>query len=188
MKNTLTLIFILAIGFISCEKTVDSETNRWNSNQASLKRLMSEYPNFKAALETQLAEATQIFKVAADLPNEEARIEMMAKANNTARPTYVKQLDGMDKKIEQLRESIVELIDGGGEKELLIAGVKFNNAESVIYEAKSYLSSVTATDKYQAEQVVKKAVGKIDRMTKSIEDRLRTRKRQLKEQEKDLTL
>lgn len=178
MKTTpLFLSLLLSLLIFSCEKTVDSETSRWKTNQATLKRLMSEYPNFKTVLESQLTKATAIYNDAIQLSDKAAKIEKMALANRTARPSYVNQLDRLDENIEDLRESVVELVGESSEPGLMIAGIKYANAESAIAEAKTYISSVSASDETTADQIVKKAVGKIKRMQKSIDDRIKAKER-----------
>ena len=171
MKFLLLCLSSLAIFLlVACEKTIESETNRWNSNQARLERLISEYPNLSAALQSQLTEARSLYEAAKGITDEESRISKMAEANSAAAPYFVSTLDNMDKKIEELRAISAELFEDGNDKSIMVAGIKYMNIESTILEAKDYLSKTAATDKYQADQVVRKASDKIQRMTQRIKD------------------
>ena len=186
MKTINLILFVCLIGFISCEKTVDSETNRWARNQARLERLMSEYPNFKSALQGQLQEARSTYQEAIQQTDEATKIEWLSNANKVASPAYVSQLDNLDKKIEKLRESGIKLFEySENNKGILIAGLKSINIESTINDSKSYLASVTVNDKHQAQQVVTKAMSKLDRLQKSISDSIKDFERQLREQNQE---
>lgn len=187
MKNLIFSTIVLALCFISCEKTVDSETNRWNSSQARLERLMSEYPNFKTALSTDLAAARKIYQEAMTKTDDETKISFLNQANNTAYPSYVRKLDNMDREVEEIRESSVKLFEyADSGNSALVASVKNMNVESTITDAKSYLASVEAKDKFQANQVVDKAYGKINRLNQSITKKLRQIERDRRAEEQAL--
>ena len=174
MKNLQLIICLFALSFVGCKKTVDSETKRWNSSQARLERLMSEYPNFKTALSADLAAARKIHQEALTKPDDDSKISWLNQANSEAYPNYVRKLDNMDREVEEIRESSVKLFEyADSGNSTLVAGIKSMNVESTIKDAKSYLTSVEAKDKYQANQVVDKAYGKINRLNQSITKRLR---------------
>lgn len=184
MKSFALILSLFTLCLFACEKTIDSETNRWNRNQARLERIQLEYPNFSSAIKAQLQEATTIYEQAQQLSEEEAKIEMMAKANRTAVPRYITQLDNLDKKEEALRESSIELIEyAENNKGVLVAGLKSMNVENVIKESRTYLSSVIVNNPQQAEQVISKAIGKLDRLQKSISTSLRKGKAMVKNEE-----
>lgn len=179
MKILPFITSLLFLFIFSCEKTVDSEQKRWNASQARLERLMSEYPNFKTALSSDLTAARKLYQEAMTKTDDETKISWLNQANSAAYPSYVRKLDNMDREVEEIRESSVKLFEyADGGNSTLVASVKNMNVESTIKDAKSYLASVEAKDKYQANQVVDKAYGKINRLNQSITKKLRTIERE----------
>ncbi len=176
----LSLLFLI-VSIMACEKTIDSESIRWTNNEARLERLISEYPNFSKALKTQLKDAKSAFEKAKQVTDEVAKIEAMDRANDIASVRYVTDLDNLDKKVEDLRESSLKLLEySENNKGILIAGLKSVNVESTISESKNYLSFVVAKDRVQAEQAIKKAIGPLDRLQKSISDSIREMEREVR--------
>lgn len=156
---------------MSCKSTYISETNRWHRNQARLERLSLEYQNFEPALQKQLAEARSIYEKAKFQSAEEIKKETINQANRLASGGYIYQLDTWEVKVEKLRLDAIQLFEYADKhKDFVIAGMKADNIEIIIDDMKDYLVSIVVSDKYQAEQVVSKAVGKLNRIQKVIAD------------------
>lgn len=166
-------LLLLPFLWMGCERTVDSENNRWVRNKARLERLSSEYPNLAVAFSAHLQQASQVYQQAEQVSNEEEKINLMAEANRKASPTYIKQLDQLDEKVEKLRTSSLELMERSENSNFLLTGLKSMNVEETIKEAKAYLKEVKVSNEHQAEQVVDKAIAKIDRLQKSVSQSLK---------------
>jgi peptidoglycan hydrolase CwlO-like protein len=111
MKNLcLLLLASIAIFLSSCGKaSVESETANWKSNQQLLEKLSGEYPNFKTALTAVKTAAEAEMKTAEAVSGDEAKIKAMSAANSTARPQFVRDLEGLKGRINKLKDLIVEI-------------------------------------------------------------------------------
>lgn len=178
LKNQIMKIYNLIFGALlictfSCKKTVDGETERWMNSEARLSRLMTEYPNFKTALQTVLEDSKVLFTQASKETNPEIKIEKLGVANKAANPPFVSRLDGLDRQIENLRESSVKLFEmAETNKNIIVADVRADNVNAVIKDAKKYLAKVEVTDKRQANQALTKGLGKMDRLDRNIKKQL----------------
>lgn len=110
MKNFYVIAAML-LGFlaVSCGTSPEAQKNQWNSNQKRLTRLQAEFPNFKAALQTVLKDAEAKWTTAEGVSGEEAQIEAMQAANSTASPQFVRDLDGLNKKMEDLKDLMTDV-------------------------------------------------------------------------------
>lgn len=110
MKN-LYVIAAMLLGFlaVSCGTSPEAQKNQWNSNQKRLTRLQAEFPNFKAALQAALTDAEAKWTTAEGVSGEEAQIEAMQTANSAASPTFVRDLDGLNKKMEELKDLMTDV-------------------------------------------------------------------------------
>lgn len=174
MKPFYVITSMLLIGLMSCKTTYISQSNQWNQSKARLERLSQEYPNFSLALQKQLAEAEQIYHQVEDQMGEEAKTEMLSQANRKASGGYIYQLDNWEKKVEKLRLDAIQLFEYAEKhKDFVIAGLKSDNIELIIEDMQGYLVRIEVTDQYQAQQVVEKAVGKLNRMQKVVSNNLK---------------
>lgn len=174
MKTLYVITGLLLIGLMSCKTTYLSQSNQWNQSKARLERLSQEYPNFIVALQRQLAEAEDIYHQAENQIGEEAKTEMLSQANRKASGGYIYQLDNWEKKVEKLRLDAIQLFEYAEKhKDFVVAGLKADNIELIIEDMQGYLRSIEVTDQYQAQQVVEKAVGKLNRIQKVVGNNLK---------------
>lgn len=111
MKNVCLLFLAIAAVFLSsCGKaSVESETANWKRNQQLLEKLSGEYPNFKTALTAVKTAAETEMKAAEAVSGDEAKIKAMSAANATARPQFVKDLEGLKASMNKLKDLMVEI-------------------------------------------------------------------------------
>ena len=114
MRNPVYLLASVALALAlltptACKKTLEGETKRWDSGNATVTRLAAEYPSFKAALEEQRRVATQAMDAAKQVSGDEQRIDAMSKANNLLTGGFVGELDGVDRKKKEIRTKIVDV-------------------------------------------------------------------------------
>ncbi len=184
MKTIYVIASLLIISLFSCKTTYLSQTNQWNQSKARLERLSQEYPNFSLALQKQLAEAEEIYVQAEEQIGEEAKKEMLSQANRKASAGYIYQLDNWEKKVEKLRLDAIQLFEYAEKhKDFVIAGLKSDNIELIISDMQAYLVSIEVSDQYQAQQVVEKALGKLNRIQKVVTTNLREIEKRKKEEE-----
>lgn len=185
MKTFYVIASLLMISLLSCKTTYLSQANQWNQSKARLERLAQEYPNFSMALQKQLAEAEEIYDQVEDQIGEEAKKEMLSQANRKASGGYIYQLDNWEKKVEKLRLDAIQLFEYAEKhKDFVIAGLKSDNIELIVNDMQAYLMSIEVSDQYQAQQVVEKAVGKLNRIQKVVTTNLREIEQRKKEEEK----
>ncbi|NET31432.1 MAG: hypothetical protein F6K19_05450 [Cyanothece sp. SIO1E1] len=184
MKTFYVIASLLMLSLLSCKTTYLSQANQWNQSKARLERLAQEYPNFSMDLQKQLAEAEEIYDQVEDQIGEEAKKEMLSQANRKASGGYIYQLDNWEKKVEKLRLDAIQLFEYAEKhKDFVIAGLKSDNIELIVNDMQAYLVSIEVSDQYQAQQVVEKAVGKLNRIQKVVTTNLREIERRKKEEE-----
>ena len=184
MRTIYVIASLLMISLLSCKTTYLSQANQWNQSKARLERLAQEYPNFSMALQKQLAEAEEIYNQVEDQIGEDAKKEMLSQANRKASGGYIYQLDNWEKKVEKLRLDAIQLFEYAEKhKDFVVAGLKSDNIELIINDMQTYLMSIEVSDQYQAQQVVEKAVGKLNRIQKVVTTNLREIEKRKKEEE-----
>ncbi len=77
------LVLSLAVALSACGPSVDGEKKDWERSNTNVTTLTSEFPTFKAALETQQATAKKAWVAAATAKGDEEKAKQMKAANET---------------------------------------------------------------------------------------------------------
>lgn len=173
MKQLSLLALAIAVmGFFACGKrTAESESKQWQSNQSRINALKSKYPNFQSVLETVFKDAEAAFKAAEGISNEEEKVKAMTAANQKASPSFVVDLEGMDRLYTDLNDQISKAKQNGGDA----------NDKSAIYDAamradmtmrnaKNSITMAQPVDVASANMLVKTAKDNIAAAQKTISD------------------
>lgn len=159
----------------ACSKTPESETKAWERNVATINELMATYPGFKAPLEARLGSAKQTFEAAADLAGD-AQVDKMAEANSALMKGFVRDLDGVDRKMKELREKRVEAAaKAGDESTRLAAKLAAEDAQKALDRAEAALKK-GAADEASADAILSKTKGDLDTARSAIDKVLKADK------------
>lgn len=105
------LFFLTIFTLISCKKTVEGENQAFESNLRQLNELMSEYPQFKPALQQCMNEGKKAMEEARKVSDEKQRIEKMAQANTTLYPISASDLNNIRNLKDKLKREISDESD-----------------------------------------------------------------------------
>ena len=189
--SSFLFIAVPVLMLLSCAKpTSESETKRWDSNQKTLNTLTAKYPNFRGALDIVQAEAAQQWEAALMVTEEEQKIAAMQTANTAAYPEFVRQLDGMENKLEALKslctKSTRNAVQTMDKESLRIAR---NNAQRTLSAMEYLLKNSTANTPVEAtvltneaSKKIKNANSNIQKVLKRISEKARAKKQQEKAQ------
>ncbi len=166
----LALLLVFSVG-AACKATVESEAKRWSSNVAAMKRYSSEYPNFKLAMDTHLAEVKKDYDAANSLSDEEAKAEAMQAAN--ARLNQIagefSRLDREIREINRLKRNS-DLLSLPARQ----ATPAIRRAEEVVREAEVRLREASPQSPLEASALLKSQADRLDEASRELR-RLRDR-------------
>lgn len=171
MKNVCLLFLAIAAVFLSsCGKaSVASETANWKRNQQLLEKLSGEYPNFKTALTAVKTAAETEMKAAEAVSGDEAKIKAMSAANTTARPQFVKDLEGLKASMTKLKDLMVEIpkkITTDADK--MSAGLAVREANIALGSVETKLATGAPTSTNEANGLTASLVSEIEAATKRL--------------------
>lgn len=165
-------IFIMAIAVLavmSCKKSIEGETSKWESNKRQISELKALYPGFSKALDEQMTKATNLWSAAEGLSDEKAKIDKMAAANREIGGGWVDKLGRLDNKKTKIRNDIVRVkgmkLDENDRSSINSAA---NNAERTISDVDSRLSR-GAISSSQANTIVSNAYNQLESALKTID-------------------
>jgi hypothetical protein len=169
--TTLLTAFVAFFLLVSCAATTESETERWEASQKTINTLSTKYPGFKPVLKEVLETAQLDWEVAIETTGEEQQIEAMLAANETARPTFVDELEQMSEKIESLKDLAIDAtqtvgVDAADDQALEMAG---READLSLSKAENTLKSATATTVEMANVIVGGLTEELDAARSRIE-------------------
>ncbi|MCP4443003.1 MAG: hypothetical protein GY810_29205 [Aureispira sp.] len=170
MKNLYVVVAML-LGFlaVSCGTSPEAQKNQWNSNKKRLTRLQAEYPNFKTALAAVLTDAEAKWTSAEGVSGEEAQIEAMQGANSAASPQFVKDLDGLNKKMEDLKDLMTDVqqhvADYGDAAAARVAASEANNTLATV---EGGIRTASASDANSANAITKGWTSKLESASKRL--------------------
>lgn len=188
MRNPVRSLTIMALVLAllspaSCKKTLEGETKRWDSSNATITRLAAEYPSFKAALEEQRRVATQAMDAAKQVGDQEQRIDAMARANTLLGGGFVGQLAAVERSKKEIREKAVDVPSSAkDEGDRLGARSAADAANRIITEVESRLRQ-GAADPAAATIVMQKVTSELraaesalDKVARNINSKERAKK------------
>ncbi len=153
LRPLLLAVFAFCLLITGCAKSVEGETQRWESNVSTVNALSAKYPGMKPALEARLASAKATFDSAASQADD-AKIKTLSAANNALMTGFVTDLNELDKSLAKLRESRVEAASmAGDESSRLAAKVAAEDAAATIKRVEKTLET-GAKDEASAKAIV----------------------------------
>lgn len=164
----LTSLFVV----LSCGKaTTESETKRWESNQKKMDALVLQYPNFKAAIDQTKAAAIKEWQAAQSVEEQEAKVNAMSAANSTARPKYIRLLDGLAKEMEELKDDIAEATQAEGANEADLQAIKSAKTEAniTLTRVEQMVKNTTVKTAAEAESILNKAEKQLDKAAERLQ-------------------
>lgn len=171
---------LLFLGVTACKKTVEGETKSWDANVKKVEAMKARYPGLKEALDSRLSSAKEVKAKADDLA-EEAKAEQLSAANSALMKGFVGDLAKLDKKIEKLRKSRVDVTAKAGDASTREAAkIAAGDASKAIERVESALKS-GAKDEAGANAVVKAAIKDLDVAQKAIDSVAKTDKSKKKD-------
>jgi chromosome segregation ATPase len=169
--TTLLTAFVAFFLLVSCAATTESETEQWEASQKTISMLSTKYPEFKPVLKKVLNAAQLDWQAAIERTGEEQQIEGMLVANETARPTFVVELEQMSEKIESLKDLAIDAtqtvgVDVADDQALEMAG---READLSLSKAENTLESATVTTVEMANVIVGGITEELDAARNRIE-------------------
>lgn len=154
--TTLLTAFVAFFLLVSCAATTESETEQWDASQKTIGALSAQYPAFKPVLKEVLDAAQLDWERAIGITEEAKQIEAMLVANETARPTFVAQLEGMSRKIKSLKDLTIDATQTGAVDDADVRALKMAGKEATLSlkNAKNTLKSATVTTVEAANAIV----------------------------------
>ena len=158
-------VLMLLLG--GCKKSVEGEQQAWKTNTEQVKGLVATYPGFKAPLEARLTKAGELHD-AADSLDGDAKLEKLAEANSTLMSGWIRELQGLDEAMKDLRTKRVEAAaEAGDESSRLGAKVAAEDAQKALDRAQKALET-GAKDEAGATAVVKSVKSDIETAAKGV--------------------
>ena len=158
-------VLMLLLG--GCKKSIEGEQQAWKTNTEQVKGLMATYPGFKAPLEARLTKAGELHD-SADSLDGDAKIDKLAEANSTLMAGWVRDLQGLDEAMKDLRTKRVEAAArAGDESTRLGAKVAAEDAQKALDRSQKALET-GAKDEAGATAVVKSVKSDIDTAAKAV--------------------
>lgn len=174
-----TLVAFIAVVMIlfagGCKKSVEGEQQAWKTNVEQVKGLTATYAGFKPALEQRLTKATELHD-AADTLDGDAKIDKLAEANSTLMAGWVRDLQGLDESMKDLRTKRVEAAaKAGDESSRLAAKVAAEDAQKALDRAQKALET-GAADEASAAATIKSVKSDIETAAKAVDSVLKADK------------
>lgn len=158
-------VVLLLLG--GCKKSVEGEQAAWKGNVERVNGLMGQYPGFKPALEERMTKAKAVVDAAESLDGE-AKADKLSEANSMLMGGFVRDLEGLDKAMKDLRTQRVEAAaKAGDESSRLGAKVAAEDAGKALDRADKALLA-GAKDEATATAVVKKVKDDIATAAKAV--------------------
>jgi len=168
-------VVMLVLAPAGCKKSVEGETKAWKTNVEQVKALIATYPGFQPALEQRLTKATEVHD-AADALDGDAKIDKLAEANSTLMGGWVRDLQGLEEAMKDLRTKRVEAAaKAGDESSRLGAKVAAEDAQKALDRAQKALET-GAKDDASAAAVIKSVKSDIETAAKAVETVLKADK------------
>ncbi len=177
------LMLILTILILSaCGKaSVESETKRWQANQDRITRLRALYAGFSGALDQAFNEARTAMMAAEQLDGE-AKIAAMAKANQKANVSFIRDLDQMDRLVQSVEDKITKAKQTTTKtNDQSAAWDAARRADSAIRESKNKLSFANVKEIAAANAITKSVKSQLDGAEKRLEEVMKVAKQAEKE-------
>ena len=169
----LAVVMLLLAG--GCKKSVEGEQQAWKTNVEQVRGLTATYAGFRPALEARLTKATELHD-AADSLDGDAKIEKLSEANSALMTGWVRDLQGLDEAMKDLRTKRVEAAaQAGDESTRLGAKVAAEDAQRALDRAQKALET-GAKDEAGATAVVKSVKSDIETAVKAVESVLKADK------------
>lgn len=109
MKRMYLLLIVMAMFFIACGPSVDTESKNWEKNKTAVEKLKSEYPAYAQMIDEKMQEAQKIWDKAVSISEEEKKAEEMSRANDLLEKGAVGALKSMKSEIDNLKREKNEL-------------------------------------------------------------------------------
>jgi hypothetical protein len=97
-------LLVACLFLFACKKTVEGESQNWESNSARVMKLKQRYPQFQAPIDEQFNIAKAKWDEAQSISGEEQKIAAMSAANGLIYSSFITSLDDMDSKKSQMRD------------------------------------------------------------------------------------
>lgn len=105
----LTISLLAVVCLFSCAPTTEGEQQEWERNQATVKELIAEYPNFTQAIEAQSAAAVVAMEKAIQITEEEQKAEAMESANEMITKSFIGDLNSMRRRLDGIADKQIKL-------------------------------------------------------------------------------
>jgi len=155
---SLIAVAIGLLGVLACKKSVEGESKAWTANIARVKQLGSLYPAFQPALDERLKTAQALYDGATGLAEEQAA-EKMGAANAALVGGFVPKLEGLDKRMKDLRSKLVDAATAAGDESDRLGVKVVADAATKTLEQVDAALKAGAKDQASAETVVTKIEG-----------------------------
>jgi ribosomal protein L40E len=188
-RTLVAWIAVVMLLLAGCKKSVEGEQQAWKTNVEQVKALMATYPGFQPALDQRMTKATELHD-AADGLDGDAKIDKLSEANSALMTGWVRDLQGLDEAMKDLRTKRVEAAaQAGDESSRLGAKVAAEDAQKALDRVQKVLES-GAKDEASATAVVKSAKSDIETAAKAVDavlkaDKSKKDEKAAKEEAKD---
>jgi hypothetical protein len=174
-RTLVAWIAVVMLLFAGCKKSVEGEQQKWKTSVEEVKALMATYAGFKTPLEQRLTKATELHD-AADSLDGDAKIDKLSEASSALMAGWVRDLQGIDEAMKDLRTKRVEAASkAGDESSLLGAKVAAEDAQKALDRAQKALEG-GAKDEAGAAAVVKSVKSDIETAAKAVDSVLKADK------------
>lgn len=109
MKKILTTSILFLFILYSCGPSSKNEAEKWTKNLTELNTLKVKYPSFTSLIDEKIKEATEVYKSAESISDEEQKAQKMRDANNIFETGCLGSLKNIKAKFDALDKKKAEL-------------------------------------------------------------------------------